>query len=145
MLLGVMSEWKLLVCFIMCIKIFRWKVICFFFILLGVISKWRLLVCFIMLFRRIKIFQQKLMCFFYAKYLYKKKNVLIASFTILLSFWELWVIRGLLCVRDISEKSLNRLLLLLILKTRQRRCSVKKVLYKILPISQENTYLGVSF
>ena len=73
MLLGIISKWKLLVCFIM---------------LLGVMSEWKLLVCFIMLFRRIKIFEQSLRVFFYAKCLYKKKNkkkiVPIASFTILL-------------------------------------------------------------
>ena len=73
MLLGVISKWKLLVCFIM---------------LLGVMSEWKLLVCFIMLFRRIKIFEQKLVCFCYAKYLYKKNKLIvpIASFTILLIF-----------------------------------------------------------
>ena len=42
-----------------------------------------------------------------------------------LSLWELQVIRDLLCLRGISEKSLNRMLLLLILKTSRRKCSVK--------------------
>ena len=43
-----------------------------------------------------------------------------------LSLKELQVISGLLCARRIPEKSLNRLLLLLILKTSLRRCSMKK-------------------
>ena len=36
------------------------------------------------------------------------------------------MIRDLLCLRGITEKYLNRLLLLLILKNSHKRCSVKK-------------------
>ena len=43
-----------------------------------------------------------------------------------LSLRELQVIRDQLGVRGIPEKSLNRMLLLLVLKTSHRRCSVKK-------------------
>ena len=43
----------------------------------------------------------------------------------------------LLCVIGIPEKYLNRMLLLLILKTSRRRCTVKKVILKILPILEE--------
>ena len=39
---------------------------------------------------------------------------------------ELQVIRDWLCVRDIAETSLSRLLLFLILKSSHRRCSVEK-------------------
>ena len=63
--------------------------------------------------------------------LYRNKLLVsecIFKFNLLL--WELQVIRDLLCVRGISEKSLSRLLQLLILKTSHRRCSVKKVLLK---------------
>ena len=49
-----------------------------------------------------------------------------SQFQIVLSFWELQVIRDLLYVRDIGEKYLNRLLLLLNLKSSHRRCSVKR-------------------
>ena len=42
------------------------------------------------------------------------------------------------CARDIAKKSLNRLLLLLILKTDTRGVLQKKVLLKIFQISQEN-------
>ena len=45
-----------------------------------------------------------------------------------LSLWELQVIRGTLSVRGIPENSLNRLLLLYILKTSHRRCFVKNAL-----------------
>ena len=47
------------------------------------------------------------------------------------------MIRDLLCVIGIPEKYLNRMLLLLILKTSRRRCTVKKVILKILPILEE--------
>ena len=47
-----------------------------------------------------------------------------------LSLWELQVIRDWLCVRDIAETSLNKLLLFLILKSSQRRCSVEKSVLK---------------
>ena len=40
-------------------------------------------------------------------------------FQISLLLWELQVIKDLLCVRDIAEKSSNRLLLLLILKKKK--------------------------
>ena len=55
-----------------------------------------------------------------------------------LSLWELQVIKDLLGVTDIAEKSLNRLLLLLILTSSHHWCSVKKVLFKILQIIQES-------
>ena len=48
------------------------------------------------------------------------------DFQISLSLWELQIIRDWLCVRDIGETSLNRLLLLLILKSSHRSCSVEK-------------------
>ena len=48
------------------------------------------------------------------------------DFQISLSLWELQVIRDWLCVRDIAETSLNRLLLLLILKSSHRVCSIEK-------------------
>ena len=72
------------------------------------------------------------------------RNKLLVSeciFKFNLLLWELQVIRDLLCVRGISEKSLSRLLQLLILKTSHRRCSVKKVLLKILPISHKTPVL----
>ena len=53
------------------------------------------------------------------------------QFQISLSLWQLQVIRHLLCVRDIAEKSLNRLLLLVILKSSHRRgCPVEKCVLK---------------
>ena len=48
------------------------------------------------------------------------------QFQISLSFWELQVTRDSLGVRDIAETSLNRLLLLLILKSSHRVCSIEK-------------------
>ena len=48
------------------------------------------------------------------------------QFQISLSFWELQVTRDCLGVRDIAETSLNRLLLLLILKSSHRVCSIEK-------------------
>ena len=52
-------------------------------------------------------------------------------FQISLSLWQLQVIRDLLCVRDIAEKSLNKLLLLVILKSSHRSgCSVEKCVLK---------------
>ena len=57
----------------------------------------------------------------------------------------LQMIKDLLCVRDFPEKSLNRLLLLLVLKASHWTHSVKEVLLKFLPISQENTFIGESF
>ena len=51
-------------------------------------------------------------------------------FQISLSLWELQVVRDWLCVWDIAEKSLNRLLLLLILKSSNRSCSVEKDVLK---------------
>ena len=51
-------------------------------------------------------------------------------FQISLSFWELHVIRDWLCVRDIAETSLNRLLLFLILKSNHWSCSVEKGVLK---------------
>ena len=57
--------------------------------------------------------------------LYRKK-FLVSECIFKISLRELQVIRDLLCVRCIPEKSLNRLLLLLVWKTSQRRCSVKK-------------------
>ena len=47
-------------------------------------------------------------------------------FQISLSLWELQVIRDWLCVRDINETSLNKLLLFLILKSSRQSCSVEK-------------------
>ena len=47
-------------------------------------------------------------------------------FQISLSLWELQVIRDWLCVRDINETSLNKLLLFLILKSSHQSCSVEK-------------------
>ena len=47
-----------------------------------------------------------------------------------LSLWGLQVIRDLLCLRGITEKSLNRMLLLLILRTSHRKCSVKRSAWK---------------
>ena len=52
-------------------------------------------------------------------------------FQISLSLWELQVIRDWLCVRDIAETSLNRLLLLLILKSSHRSFSVEEGVLKI--------------
>ena len=49
----------------------------------------------------------------------------LMHFQISLSFWELQVVRDWLCVRDIAETSLNRLLLFLILKS-HRSCPVEK-------------------
>ena len=43
-----------------------------------------------------------------------------------LSLWESQVIRDSLCVKDIAETSLNKLLLLLILKSSHRSCFVEK-------------------
>ena len=43
---------------------------------------------------------------------------------------EFQVIRDLLCLRGIPDKSLNRMLQLLILKTSHRKCSVKKSAWK---------------
>ena len=86
MLLGIMSKWKLLVCFIMFLGV-MWKLLVCFIMFLGVM--WKLLVCFIMLFRCIKIFEQKLVCFFMQNIFIKKnkkKTFPIASFTILLIF-----------------------------------------------------------
>ena len=51
-------------------------------------------------------------------------------FQISLSLWELQVGRDWLCVRDIAETSLNRLLLFLILKSSHRSCSVEKGVLK---------------
>ena len=47
-------------------------------------------------------------------------------FQISLSLWELQIIRDWLCVRDIAETSLNRLLLFLILKSSHQSYSVEK-------------------
>ena len=49
------------------------------------------------------------------------------------------------CERDIAKKSLNRFLLLLILKSSYPRRTVQKVFLKISQISQENTFVGVFF
>ena len=43
-----------------------------------------------------------------------------------LSLWELQVIRDCLYVRDISETSLNTLLLMHILKSHHQHCSAEK-------------------
>ena len=51
-------------------------------------------------------------------------------FQISLSLQELQVITDWLYVRDIAEKSLNRLLRLLILKSSHQSCSVEKVVLK---------------
>ena len=51
-------------------------------------------------------------------------------FQISLSLWGLQRIRDWLCVRDIAETSLIRLLLPLILKTSQRSSSVEKSVLK---------------
>ena len=48
------------------------------------------------------------------------------DFQISLSLWELQVIRDWLCVTDTVETSLNRLLLLFILKSSHRSCSEEK-------------------
>ena len=65
------------------------------------------------------------------KLLYRNK-VLVKwmHFQISLSLRELQIIRDWLCVRDIAETSLNRLLLLLILKSSHRSCSVEKSILK---------------
>ena len=44
----------------------------------------------------------------------------------LLEFSELQVVRDWLCVKDMAETCLSRLLLLLILKSSRRNCSVEK-------------------
>ena len=51
-------------------------------------------------------------------------------FQISLSLLELEVIRYWLCVSDIAKKYLNRLLLLFILKSIRRSCSVEKGVLK---------------
>ena len=51
-------------------------------------------------------------------------------FQIRLSLSELQVMRDWLCLRDIAETSLNRLLLFLILKSSYRSCSVEKSILK---------------
>ena len=51
-------------------------------------------------------------------------------FQISLSLWKLHVIRDWLCARDITETSLNRLLLFLILKSSHRSYSVGKGVLK---------------
>ena len=59
-----------------------------------------------------------------------RKNALLEvsgkgrHFQIRLLLWEMQVIRYFLCMRDIGEKPLNRLLL--VLKRSHQRCSVKK-------------------
>ena len=66
-----------------------------------------------------------------------------------LSLWELQVIRDLLCLRGIPEKSLNRMLLLLILKTSHRKYSIKKTAWKFcqfhkkIPVSLFNKFAGL--
>ena len=61
------------------------------------------------------------------------------AFQISLSLRELQVIRDLLCVTDITEKSLNILLLLLFLKSSYHRCSVEKsVLKKFESLSEKH-------
>ena len=51
-------------------------------------------------------------------------------FQISLSLWELQIIRDWFCVKDITETSLNRLLLFLILKSSHRSYSVEKDVLK---------------
>ena len=66
-----------------------------------------------------------------------------------MSLWELQVIRDLLCLRGIPEKSLNRMLLLLILKTSHRKYSIKKSAWKFcqfhkkIPVSLFNKFAGL--
>ena len=58
------------------------------------------------------------------------------------SLRELHVIRDWLCVTDIAETSLNRLLLFFILKSSHWSCSVEKGIIKFL---NKNTFFGASF
>ena len=56
-----------------------------------------------------------------------------------LSLWELQVIRDLFCVRNIAEKSLNRFLLLLILKSSKfhRKTPVFESLFSKVPVPRQ--------
>ena len=65
-------------------------------------------------------------------------------FQISLSLQELQVITDWLCVRDIAEKSLNRLLRLLILKSSHQSCSVEKGVLKLEPVFNKVTGLWAS-
>ena len=58
------------------------------------------------------------------------------------SLRELHVIGDWLCVTDIAETSLNRLLLFFMLKSSDWSCFVEKGVIKFL---QKNTFVGASF
>ena len=51
--------------------------------------------------------------------------------------------RDIACARNIPKRSLNRLLLLLVLKSCYPRCTVEKLFFKTSQISQENTCVAV--
>ena len=51
--------------------------------------------------------------------------------------------RDIACARDVAKRSLNRLLLLLVLKSCYPRCAMEKLFFKTSQISQESTCVEV--